>query len=190
MQHVADRVASVRRGDFSRPANPREQGARRVAEQRTPDRPPGVLGSACVEPHQTGTDRLAGGVNRHRARPLSCAGQRAYALAGNLGENRSRQLAHRIPPRTRVLDRAATRRPVRFERPLVHGDHLAGERDDPDLQRTGAEIDRERIAVTQPRGRVVGHAGVGTACWASSSCAITERTKPSASTVSPPGTPP
>ena len=110
------------------------------------------------------------------------------------------RVRNEVPPLGRVLHRAPAREQAGLDRAVVVPGHRAGERHEPDLRPTGAEIDREDeplLAIHRGRERNGRGAGGGadqlfgsTVSWLSIMSAMTALMKSSASSVSPPATPP
>src|SRR5262249_40442417 len=96
-----------------------------------------------------------------------------------------------LPPLVGVLDRAAAGQPAGLDRAMVPPRGPAGQRDEPDLRSARSEVDRQDEALVAPRRRVCGGQGDGrTVSWLSIMSAMTVRMNSSASSVSPPATPP
>ena len=99
-----------------------------------------------------------------------------------------------VPPLAGVLHRAAAGQPAGLDRAVVVPGDPAGERDEPDLRPAGPEVDREDEPLVAIAWRVA-RAGSGqlfgsTVSWLSIMSAMTARMNSSASSVSPPATPP
>jgi hypothetical protein len=188
--HVADRVVAA--GDARRLAHPRGQGPGAVAGDGTTDARTHEADAPVVLPHDAVADRHARRVDRHRAGPLAgdAHGHDILRRHRAVGDGLADGVADDRPPLARVLHGGATVEPAGRERDVVLPGHAAGDRHEPDLRAAGAQIDGEDETVPAPVARSprIGHDGIR-ACL-SSRPAMAPRMNSSASSVSPPATPP
>src|SRR5690606_13676620 len=135
-------------------------------------------------------DRPALRVDGHDAAPLrrDRHGDHARRVDGPAGQRLAHAGADRRPPALGVLHRAAVGRALGLDRRVARPDDAPGGGDEPDLRPAGALVDGEDDALSVLAAGA--HAGSGTLSCASRICAMTPRIIASASTVSPPGTPP